>query len=641
VQIDGALNPGNSGGPVVDADGRLVGVAVATIRGANIGLAIPAGELTKVFEGHVGRIQAVTRKTGVNPEVEVEVAVIDPLGRVKDVAVHYLRQDLVKNQPQRQPGGTWPELAGGQKLVLRRDGLRAVGTLAVAAADLKRAFTFQASYVNGAGQRVYAEPRVLQARQRRTVVVVRRPRDFRRPRNGRRPRRRPPVDTRPAQVGRLSGLGSSGGQPPATLAAYVPKTEVEKVPLPAAVADAAVGGGGRYLVLRLAGKDKLAVFDVRQGKVVKLLPLAEDVVHFAADARQLIVIYPSAKRIQTWSLATWESTRSAALPESLTRDKIHQICIGSASSGPLFVYLPTEKRTLALDLASLKTTEIRWTHWEPNGAYGPLNMRASPDGGLLVGWGGGWAGLDVIRFRDGNQLGTYDKIPFGWGLYALPTADGQRLLTKAGIVHGAFSLLETPLLKNAYLVPAMEPGLLVALRTAGKRELPHFYVGRLELPAMAEAAVFTEDGKRLFSWNDLPELKPASDLFWEKRVFYYPRAGLLVTLGAAKDQLLLRRLDLAGQLEKSAEDYLFVLSRPPAAKPGALFSYKLDIRSRKGGVKVKLNSGPAGLKVTPAGLVTWQVPAKPDDSQPDVVLTVSDSSGREMFHTFTVAVKER
>jgi S1-C subfamily serine protease len=51
VQIDGALNPGNSGGPVVDGQGRLVGVAVATIKGAGIGLAIPSIQLTKMLQG--------------------------------------------------------------------------------------------------------------------------------------------------------------------------------------------------------------------------------------------------------------------------------------------------------------------------------------------------------------------------------------------------------------------------------------------------------------------------------------------------------------------------------------------------------------------------------------------------------------
>ncbi|MFO0824449.1 MAG: trypsin-like peptidase domain-containing protein [Gemmataceae bacterium] len=34
VQLDGSMNPGNSGGPVLDAEGRLVGVAVATSREA-------------------------------------------------------------------------------------------------------------------------------------------------------------------------------------------------------------------------------------------------------------------------------------------------------------------------------------------------------------------------------------------------------------------------------------------------------------------------------------------------------------------------------------------------------------------------------------------------------------------------------
>jgi S1-C subfamily serine protease len=49
--LDGALNPGNSGGPVVDSKGRLVGIARATIRGANIGFAIAAAELGSLLDG--------------------------------------------------------------------------------------------------------------------------------------------------------------------------------------------------------------------------------------------------------------------------------------------------------------------------------------------------------------------------------------------------------------------------------------------------------------------------------------------------------------------------------------------------------------------------------------------------------------
>src|SRR5262249_10293347 len=153
----------------------------------------------------------------------------------------------------------------------------------------------------------------------------------------------------------------------------VPRGEKEEVALSGAVTDVAVGGGGRYLVFHLGEQKKLAVFDVTQGKVVRELPVADAVIHFAARGDQLGVGYPHPKLIQIWSLVTFEKERSAPLPVSLTRDDIHQVCMGSASPGPLFVYLPREKRTLSLDLDSLTTTEVRWTHWSPTNAYGPLH----------------------------------------------------------------------------------------------------------------------------------------------------------------------------------------------------------------------------------------------------------------------------
>ena len=42
LQVDAALNPGNSGGPIVDAEGRIVGIASRKLRGEGLGFASPA-----------------------------------------------------------------------------------------------------------------------------------------------------------------------------------------------------------------------------------------------------------------------------------------------------------------------------------------------------------------------------------------------------------------------------------------------------------------------------------------------------------------------------------------------------------------------------------------------------------------------
>src|SRR5204863_377029 len=153
--------------------------------------------------------------------------------------------------------------------------------------------------------------------------------------------------------------------------------------------DVAVGGGGRFLVFHIKDKRQLVIFDVGQGKVVKEIPLADEIIHYGANGSQVVILYPNVQVIHVWSLATLTREKLGSFPRSLKSDTIHQVCMGSASAGPMFVYLSKEKRTLVLDIAALDTTEVKWTHWSPSNAYGPLHMRASPDGSMLLGWDGG------------------------------------------------------------------------------------------------------------------------------------------------------------------------------------------------------------------------------------------------------------
>jgi S1-C subfamily serine protease len=96
IQSDVALNPGNSGGPMADGRGRVVGVSVAIIRGAQgIGFAVPIdtarwvaseilahGRVHRSYLGIAARTRAldrrVTRALALTQETGIEIDKVEP-----------------------------------------------------------------------------------------------------------------------------------------------------------------------------------------------------------------------------------------------------------------------------------------------------------------------------------------------------------------------------------------------------------------------------------------------------------------------------------------------------------------------------------------------------------------------------------
>jgi hypothetical protein len=115
---------------------------------------------------------------------------------------------------------------------------------------------------------------------------------------------------------------------------------------------------------------------------------------------------------------------------------------------------------------------------------------------------------------------------------------------------------------------------------------------------------------------------------------------MIVIIPFTNDRVHVHRFDIEEALDKSGIDYLYVTSTPPSAVArNAAFTYPLAVRSKKGGVKYKVESGPEGMQVDAKGVLTWNVPPDAVGEQ-NIILTVSDASGQEIFHTFRLSVTE-
>ena len=88
IQVNGGMNPGNSGGPVCDVRGVVVGVSVSIIQGTQINFAIPGDFVLQLLAGKFAGSEAglLYRFDG-KLLLPLKVASLDPLGRIRSGTV--------------------------------------------------------------------------------------------------------------------------------------------------------------------------------------------------------------------------------------------------------------------------------------------------------------------------------------------------------------------------------------------------------------------------------------------------------------------------------------------------------------------------------------------------------------------------
>src|SRR5262245_2259863 len=410
-----------------------------------------------------------------------------------------------------------------------------------------------------------------------------------------------------------------------------PAVNADVVKLPGAATDVVVGGGGRYLVFNVPTLRKLAVFDVNAKKISGYVPAQEDGVKFAAGLEKLLVIAPATNLIQRYDLATCEREQSAPCPI----DGVKWAVMGSASGGPLMV---NARPVGFIDVATLKQADVKVEQGRVS-RFGTDNwVRASADGRTFASWGSGSpSGIQTLVLEGNSARGYYEHSGAG---HLCPGPDGRVLYTARGLFTGqAKQLGDTQ--AGPYCIPADQGPFYLTVDLGGRRP------PRDRKDAEARVVVHVAGDPR--PAIPLPQVDVPREINqWDrepfgndKRYHLNPDARLLVYIPDTNDQLMLHKLNVEEELNRSGIDYLYVASQPPAqVTRGGQFRYQVVVKSRKGDLKYHVDAGPKEMQVAGNGLIVWNVPGDFSLSEVDVIITVRDGTGQEIFHTFHLPVRD-
>jgi len=432
--------------------------------------------------------------------------------------------------------------------------------------------------------------------------------------------------------------------------------------LAAIVDDTLIGGGGRFLLLRMNSINKLAVFDVTQAAVIGYLPLPSAGALVTAGANCIIVVQRD--QVQRWNLADLSFDRGETLELPKTQEpqwprranegvptepqELSPTCVamGSASEGPILVGFPPRSRLRQEDapivfldgatLGPLDTQVVGQVNRPPS--YN--SVRVSPNGSVLTVWNSSTSPDGVQLYVDQGDEFEARYIHESRGSL-FPTADGRYILG-----HGVITNRIRPAGFRAagFSVPAVRGPYFLSIER-NRDDVRRAGYGQPRDNSETVSVCAIGDGRPLAEIELLEPLAHRDDRSGgpprelDKWIWLIPDANLIIQLSPTCNRLILYRFDINQALADYLYSYLFYESSPPLiARAGTEWSYRPKRRSKNGGTKLRIPIAPDGMKLSNDGTLTWQASRKDADRSQQVTIIATDSQGDEAQQTFHITV---
>jgi predicted Zn finger-like uncharacterized protein len=163
IQVNGGMDPGNSGGPVVDDNGDVIGVAVSGIPGRMINFAIPGERVHAILNGRIAEMGMGQpyHVAGGRVAVPCTMVMIDPRNRIREVGLEvWTGQEPSPKEPYRPAASTAPPALPGDseraRVKLAYEAGEGKADVVLPELPVGKAYWVQPYWVHGTGETRWA-----------------------------------------------------------------------------------------------------------------------------------------------------------------------------------------------------------------------------------------------------------------------------------------------------------------------------------------------------------------------------------------------------------------------------------------------------------------------------------------------------